>query len=219
MVIKMHTSMFGRSNVWCSALLAVITASSHAQYSKSDVILLNDAQAAFEKKDYIRAAMWMTALVERGSPYLQNNPGFQAEFISALNYAVDEVQKQVADADRVAGLEEDLDRCRGSKISGIRRPPSIPPRVNWSAARQTGSNYPQGPGNYPPGTDSHPPAPRANSCEPIILGTTCWDFYRERSNWDAGKISRCGLYQVSRYKEALNIRSDAAWSRFISQCK
>ena len=62
---------------------------------------------------------------------------------------------------------------------------------------------------------------QANPCDPIIVpqGATCRDFYHERSSWDRDKIGRCGLYQVSRYREALNIRSDSQWRAFLSRCK
>ena len=62
---------------------------------------------------------------------------------------------------------------------------------------------------------------QANPCDPIIVpqGATCRDFYHERSNWDRDKMGRCGLYQVSRYREALNIRSDSQWRAFLSRCK
>ncbi len=65
------------------------------------------------------------------------------------------------------------------------------------------------------------PIPSSNPCEPVIIpeGATCENFYAERSNWGLDKIRNCGLYQVSRYKDALNIQSQSEWGDFLKHCK
>lgn len=65
--------------------------------------------------------------------------------------------------------------------------------------------------------DRQPPDP----CGPIRVpaGATCRDFYAERRTWDLEKIRKCGRYQVSRYWEALEIRSQREWERFVAPCK
>lgn len=62
---------------------------------------------------------------------------------------------------------------------------------------------------------------QASPCDSITVPpeATCKDFYRERTNWDSDRTHRCGLRQVERYKEVLNISSDLEWSRYLSKCK
>jgi hypothetical protein len=62
---------------------------------------------------------------------------------------------------------------------------------------------------------------RRQVCEPTMVpnDATCEDFYAERRNWNIDKIQMCGLTQVSRYKEALNINSESEWSRFLHPCR
>ena len=88
-------------------------------------------RAAYEKFDFAQAAIWMTAVVQRGSPYLRQSADVERQFLEALDYSVRQLQTQVNDAKRLPSVETRLSKCdpNYSFVSGRQL---RPPKVNWS---------------------------------------------------------------------------------------
>lgn len=125
-----------RYRLWFLSTLALLAIPSFWSYAsptllRSDEQLFQIAHSAYSRRDFLRAAMYLTAYIERSPDLIRDNPEHAAQVDRAWNFSQEEVKEQREEISRLRTALDDCNRlCSNGDIGSItqgltRTPPSL----------------------------------------------------------------------------------------------